>query len=122
MRNKVRSATRYDFKAYVDFVIEDLCHDQKPFWNWINKLRCCRNPIFQFTTTMNLLLMILRLAYLISIFISVFTKEDLSGLPKVPPFCSGFTLDQFSATPSEVFAKLSVLNTSKACGPDGICP
>ena len=55
-------------------------------------------------------------------FVSVFTKEDLSSLPEVSPFCSGFTLDQFSVTPSEIFAKLSALNTGQACGLDGICP
>ena len=55
-------------------------------------------------------------------FVSVFTKEDLSCLPNIPSFGSGFTLDQLSVTPSEVFSELSSLNTGKACGPDGICP
>ena len=45
LRNKVRSATRHDFKAYVDSITNDLHQGQKAFWNWVHKLRCCRNPI-----------------------------------------------------------------------------
>ena len=33
-----------------------------------------------------------------------------------------FTFDFLSITPSEVFSEISALDTSKACGPDGICP
>ena len=33
-----------------------------------------------------------------------------------------FTFDHLSVSPSDVYAELSALDTSKACGPDGICP
>lgn len=53
---------------------------------------------------------------------SVFTKGNLSSLPSVPDFSTGdkFTFNSLSVTPSEVFSELSVLNISKACGPNGI--
>jgi len=56
-------------------------------------------------------------------FISVFTKEDTSVLPKLNfPTIAGFTFDNLSVSPSDVYAELSALDSSKACGPDGICP
>ena len=57
-------------------------------------------------------------------FVSVFTKEILSSLPSVSDFLTDdrFTFDSLSVTPSEVFSELSAVDTSKACGPDGICP
>ena len=86
-------------------------------------MRCCRNPIPLIYHNNEPVTDDSATASLFNqYFVSVFTKEDLSSLPEVPPFCSGFTLDQFSVTPSEVFTELSALNTCKACGPDGICP
>ena len=38
------------------------------------------------------------------------------------PTSDSFTFDHLSVSPSEVFSELSALNTSKACGPDGIYP
>ena len=90
--NKVRSVTRYDFKAYVDSVTEDLCHYQRTLWNWINKLRCCRNPIPPIYHNNKPVTDDSAKASLFNqYFVSLFTK-DLSSLPEVPPFCSGFTL------------------------------
>ena len=86
-------------------------------------MRCCRHPIpFIYHNNEPVTDDSAKASLFNQHFVSVFTKEDLSSLPEVPPFCSGFTLDQFSVTPSEVFAEFSALNTCKACGPDGICP
>ena len=53
-------------------------------------------------------------------FVSVFTKEDVSNVPKLHlPMVAGFTFDHLSVSPSDVCAELSALDTSKACGPDG---
>ena len=35
---------------------------------------------------------------------------------------AGFTFDHLSVSPCDVCAELSALDTSKACGSDGICP
>ena len=71
---------------------------------------------------MKLLLMILlRLAYLISI-LFVFTKEDLYSLPEVPPFCSGFTLDKFSVSPSEIFTQPFLILAKLVVQMAYVCP
>ena len=38
------------------------------------------------------------------------------------PTSDSFSFDHLSVSPSYVFSELSALNTSKACGPDAICP
>ena len=56
-------------------------------------------------------------------FTSVFTNEDISGLPKLKfPTIAGFTFDSLIVSPSDVHAELSALDATKVCGPDGICP
>jgi len=86
-------------------------------------LRCCRNPIPPIHHNDEVVTDDSTKASLFNkYFVSVFTKEDLSSLPNIPVFDSGFTLDKISVTPSEVFSELSTLNVRKACGPDGICP
>jgi len=45
LQNKVHAATRFDFKIFADSVTEGLYQSSKPFWNWINKIRICHNPI-----------------------------------------------------------------------------
>ena len=123
LRNKVRSATRFDFKAYVDSVTENLHRGQKVFWNWISKIRSCRNPIPPIHHDGDVVINDSAKANLFNkYFVSVYTKEDLSHLPDTPSYCSNFSLDELSFTPSEVFTELSNLKTDKACGPDGICP
>ena len=37
--------TRLDYKNYVDTITSNFQCSQKPFWNWINKLKACRSPI-----------------------------------------------------------------------------
>ena len=57
-------------------------------------------------------------------FVYVFNNEVLSSFPSVPDFPTDdrFTFDSLSVSPSGVFSGLSALDTSKACGPDGIYP
>jgi len=42
LRNKVRATTIFDF---IDSITEGLHQSPKLFWNWINKIRVCRNPL-----------------------------------------------------------------------------
>ena len=122
LRNKVRSATRLDFKTYADSITNNLYHGQKAFWNWINKFRCCRFPIPSLHHDGEVITDDYTKADLFNkYFVSVFTKENLSNLPSTS-YCSDFYLDNMQVTASEVFSELSALNTNKACGPDGICP
>ena len=41
LRNEVRNLTRRDFKIYVDTITSNFHCSQKPFWNWINKIKAC---------------------------------------------------------------------------------
>ena len=87
LHNKVRAATRFDFKAYVDSVTEDLLHRQKAFWKWINKLRACHNPIPPINHKDQIVTCDSAKASLFNqYFVSVFTKEVLSSFPSVPDF------------------------------------
>ena len=125
LRNKVRAATRFDFRTYVNSVTEDLYHKQKVFWSWINRIRACCNPIPPINHKDQVVTSDPTKANLFNqYFVSVFTKEDLSSLPEGPryPTSDSFTFDHLSVSPSDVFSELSVLDTDKACGPDGICP
>ena len=45
LHNEVCSMTRRDYKNFVDTITSNLHGLQKPFWNWINKLKACCSPI-----------------------------------------------------------------------------
>ena len=53
-------------------------------------------------------------------FSSVFTLEELSNVPKLPPRNDGMYLTDLILTRDAVKAKLNKLDASKASGPDGI--
>ena len=118
------AATRFDFKAFVDLITDCLHQRTKPFWNWINKIRACRNPILAINYKDQVVTSDSAKANIFNqYFVSVFTKEDVSNVPKRHlPTVAGFTFDHLSVSLSDVCAELSALDTSKACGPDGICP
>ena len=91
LRNKVRSATRFDFKAYVDSVTEDLRHNQKTFWNWINKLRRCHNPIPPIYHSNESVTDDSAKASLFNQYLFLFSPKKIFLVYwNVPPFCSGF--------------------------------
>ena len=105
----------------------DLYHKQKIFWNWINKIRGCRNPIPPINHKDQTVTCDSTKANLFNkYFISVFTKEDLSrsSLPSMPSYPAGdrLSFEHVSVSHSDVFSELSALDTSKAYGPDSICP
>ena len=84
LRNKVRAATRFDFKVFVDSITEKLHQSSKPFWNWINKIRACHNPIPAINDKDQVVTSDSAKANLFNqYFVSVFTKEDTSVLPKL---------------------------------------
>ena len=45
LRNLVRKLTRKDYQIYAEKVSSSLGSDQKVFWNWVNKVKCCRHPV-----------------------------------------------------------------------------
>ena len=46
LHNEVYNMTRRDYMHYVDTITSrNLRCSQKPFWNWINKIKACRYPI-----------------------------------------------------------------------------
>ena len=119
----MHAATRFDFKAFVDLITDCFLHQRtKPFWS--NKIRACRNPILAINYKDQVVTSDSAKANLFNqYFVSVFTKEDVSNVPKLHlPTVVGLTFDHLSMSLSDVCAELSALDTSKACGPDGICP
>ena len=45
LRNTVRRLTRIDYRSCAEELSGTLHKDQKRFWNWINRTRCCHYPI-----------------------------------------------------------------------------
>ena len=79
LRNKVRAATRFDFKAFVDSITEGLYQSSKPFWNQVNKIRACRNPLPTINHKDQVITSDTAKANLFyQSFTSVFTNEDIS--------------------------------------------
>jgi len=103
LRNKVRAATRFDFKVFVDPITEGLHQSSKPFWNWINKIRACRNPLPTINHKNQVITSDTAKANLLNqYFRSVLTNEDISGLPKLKfPTIAGFTFDSLIVSPLE---------------------
>ena len=84
LRNKVRAATRFDFKVFVHSITEGLHQNSKPFWNWINKIRACRNPLPAINHKDQVITSDTAKANLFNqYFTSIFTNEDIFGLPKL---------------------------------------
>jgi len=116
---------RRDHNDYVESITVNLHHSQKPFWNWINKVKGCRTPIPSLVCNGNVVTSDSIKATLFNdYFVSVFTQEDVSNLEELQ--CqlpnSLFHLDAITVFPSEVSRELSSLKIGKACGPDQICP
>jgi len=125
LRNKVRATTRLDFKAFVNSITERLNQSSKPFGIGSIKSEHVAIPYLpSITKIMQTVTSDSTKANLCKqYFIFVFTKMDASSLPKINfPTIAGFTFDNLSVSLSDVCAELSALDTSKACGPDGICP
>ena len=77
LRNQVRAATRNDYSTYLDAITNDLCRNQKPFWNLLSKLDSCRHPIPVLKHYSDLVSSDFAKATLFNdYFVSVFTKED----------------------------------------------
>ena len=50
LRNLVRKLTRKDYQIYAEKLSSSLGSDQKVFWNWVNKVKCCLFPLFKLMT------------------------------------------------------------------------
>ena len=126
LRNQVRSATRNDYLNHLDSITKNLYCSQKPFWNWIHKIKSCRHPIPSIIHNSELISSdYIKASLFNDYFVSVFTKEDSSNLQNLChhlPSHPKFHLDNFSVSYSDVVKELSNLNVHKACGPDQICP
>ena len=88
------------------------------------KIRACHNPLPAINHKDQVITSDTAKAnFLNQYFTSVFTNENISGLPKLKfPTIARFTFDSLIVSPLDVHAELSALDTNKAYGPDGICP
>jgi len=99
--------------CYVESITANLHHSQKPFWNWINKVKGCCTLIPSLVCNSNVVTSDSIKATLFNdYFVSVFTQEDVSNLEEL--HCqllnSLFHLDAITVSPSEVSRELSWQN------------
>jgi len=81
LQNLVRKLTTKDCRAYAEELSNTLHTDQKGFWNWINKIKCCRHPVPPIHGNDSLLISDSDKArHFNEYFSSVFTVEDTSSL------------------------------------------
>ena len=115
--------TRRDTKLYTSKVCQDCYKSPKKFWAWINSSKSRHAQIPPITAVgVQLTETVAKANEFNQYFHSVFTKEqisDLSCLRQSLRF-SGPLLSTVSFSPQEVFAQLSSIDISKACGPDAI--
>ena len=80
--NQVWSATRKDYCAYLESITNDLCHNQKHFWNLINQVKSCSDlrPIPTIHHSSDFISSDSgKASSFDDYFASVFTKEDFSN-------------------------------------------
>jgi len=126
LRNLVRRLTRKDYQIYAEKLSSSLSSDQKVFWNWVNKVKCCRHPVPPIQADGLLLLSHCDKAqHFNTYFSSVFTIEDTTSLDQLYEELnvhdSPVLLDHVKTSIEEVYDLLSSLKVNKACGPDLIC-
>ena len=109
----------------MDTITSNFQCSQKPFWNWINKLKACHSPIPPLVHNDNVITCDSAKAALFNDYlVSVFTEEHIADLNELHCHLprNAFHLDTLTVSSFEVYDELSTLNPHKACGPDQICP
>ena len=122
-RNFVRRATRDDYVLYGDQISAQFTVNPKLFWRWVNQRKAQHNPIPACVLGDTVLSSNHDKA---EGFKSQFSsREDLSYLSylssTLPSYHHPTLLEDIQVSSDKVSHELSLLNVSKACGPDLIC-
>ena len=121
LSNLVRASTRHDTQTYVQTISQSYFNSPKIFWSFVNRSRACRSPLPAIAVDGNLIHDDLVKADTFNkYFSSVFTDEDTSRLQQLRRCLDSqpLLLDSVNVSEGAVFELLSVLDTTKACGPD----
>ena len=125
LSNTVRDLTRNDHRLYLEEITKDLHMNQKPFWRWLKSMRHSPRAIpdlhHQGKTLSSLAD---KVNTFHSYFLSVFTSEVVGNLEflcsELLPRRSTEYVEDMSFSEDEEFKALSLIDPSKACGPDCI--
>ena len=121
LSNLVRASTRLDTQTYAQTISQSYFNSPKIFWSFVNRSRACRSPLPAIAVDGNLIHDDLVKADTFNkYFSSVFTDEDTSRLQQLRRCLDSqpLLLDSVNVSERAVFELLSVLDTTKACGPD----
>ena len=125
LSNTVRDLTRNDHRQYLEEITKDLHTNQKPFWRWLKNIR--RSPrtipdLHPQGQTLSSLAEKVKAFH--SYFLSAFTNEDARNVEflrsELVPGRSTEYIEDMLFSEDEVFKALSLVDPSKACGPDCI--
>ena len=121
LSNIVRGMIRRDTKSYTERICQDFLKNPRKFWAWVNALKGRRTPIPSIIVGDSRISDdAVKADKFNHYFYSVFTQEDMSNfnsLRKSLEFAPSF-LSSVEFLLQEVFAQLSSVDISKACGPD----
>lgn len=121
----VRDLTRDDHRLHLEQMTLNIQSDQKPFWRWLKAQRMGRPSIPALSINGHTLTNLIDKANALNnYFVSVFTKEDPGGNPKLRHELSASrsteSINNLSITNEEVYKALCKLNPNISGGPDQI--
>ena len=123
-RDLLRTMTRQLCSNFEQQVASGSKANPKIFWRYVNSKAKTRSKVSNLTRTVGstACTALEKADVLNEQFSSVFTKEDLSAIPRVSNSFTDVSLDHVTITPDVVAKKLVALKVSKSAGSDNIHP